>query len=281
LAQRRKRVFLVANFGDWANTPPVLLEPESMQGHPSPRRQPGETPAPTINARPTGGGGLGTDSDLDGGLIAHALRAEGFDASEDGTGRGTPIVPVAFGGNRTSGALEVAASLNAKGGSGRSDFESETLIAFDCKTSGRNGFGVGEVAPTLRAMGHGDSHQNGGGQIAVASGKDYLGFVHPRIVRNSLSSNQVGIKPDAALSDSLTTEGPGSVVMHSGVRRLTPRECERLMGFPDDYTLVPLPLKGRQTRIRYAADGPRYKALGNSFAVPVIRWIGRKIQEAD
>jgi DNA (cytosine-5)-methyltransferase 1 len=54
------------------------------------------------------------------------------------------------------------------------------------------------------------------------------------------------------------------------VRRLTPRECERLQGFPDDHTLVP-------NRGKPAADGPRYKALGNSMAVPVMRWIGRRI----
>lgn len=54
------------------------------------------------------------------------------------------------------------------------------------------------------------------------------------------------------------------------VRRLTPRECERLQGFPDDYTLV-------QYRGKPAADGPRYKALGNSMAVPVMRWIGQRL----
>ncbi len=58
------------------------------------------------------------------------------------------------------------------------------------------------------------------------------------------------------------------------VRRLTPRECERLQGFPDDYTLITY--KGKP-----AADGPRYKALGNSMAVPVMRWIGERIQMVD
>lgn len=58
------------------------------------------------------------------------------------------------------------------------------------------------------------------------------------------------------------------------VRRLTPRECERLQGFPDDYTLVPY-------RGRLAADGPRYKAIGNSMAVPVMRWIGERIQRVE
>jgi DNA (cytosine-5)-methyltransferase 1 len=56
----------------------------------------------------------------------------------------------------------------------------------------------------------------------------------------------------------------------SAVRRLTPRECERLQGFPDDYTAVPY-------RGKPASDGPRYKALGNSMAVPVMRWIGERI----
>jgi DNA (cytosine-5)-methyltransferase 1 len=63
---------------------------------------------------------------------------------------------------------------------------------------------------------------------------------------------------------------PG-VLQSSAVRRLTPIECERLQGFPDDYTLVP-------HRNKPAADGPRYKALGNSMAVPVMRWIGERIQ---
>jgi len=55
------------------------------------------------------------------------------------------------------------------------------------------------------------------------------------------------------------------------VRRLIPRECERLQAFPDDYTLIPY-------RGRMAADGPRYKALGNSMAVNAMRWLGRRIE---
>lgn len=71
------------------------------------------------------------------------------------------------------------------------------------------------------------------------------------------------------------------------VRRLTPIECERLMGFPDDYTKIPWklgywPADKHSPEIRAAIaeqcpDGPRYKALGNSWAVPVVRWIGQRI----
>lgn len=56
-----------------------------------------------------------------------------------------------------------------------------------------------------------------------------------------------------------------------GVRRLTPCECERLQGFPDNYTLVTY-------RKKPAADGPRYKAMGNSMCVNVMAWIGERIQ---
>jgi DNA (cytosine-5)-methyltransferase 1 len=58
------------------------------------------------------------------------------------------------------------------------------------------------------------------------------------------------------------------------VRRLTPVECERLQGFPDNYTNIPWRKKDE------SPDGPRYKALGNSWAVPVVRWIGARIAAA-
>lgn len=61
------------------------------------------------------------------------------------------------------------------------------------------------------------------------------------------------------------------------VRRLTPRECERLQGFPDDWTLIPY----RGKPAEECPDAPRYKALGNSMAVPVMKWIGERIQVVD
>jgi DNA (cytosine-5)-methyltransferase 1 len=70
----------------------------------------------------------------------------------------------------------------------------------------------------------------------------------------------------------LESTNPKQIVLnHSAVRRLTPTECERLQGFPDNYSLIPY-------RGKTASDGPRYKALGNSMAVPVMRWIGERIQ---
>lgn len=211
--QRRRRVFVVGCLGDWRAAAAVLFERHSLSGHPAPRRQAGERPTGTLSARTEGGGGLGTDFELGGGLI-----------------------PQAFGGNNTSGPIDVATACRAKGGSGHNDFESETFvaqraIAFDCKSSGQNGFGIGiELAGTQRAMGHANSHTNGGGHQAVQTGMQ--------------------------------------------VRRLTPRECERLQGFHDDYTAIP-------HRGKPAADGPRYKALGNSWAVPCASWIGERIAAVD
>lgn len=69
-------------------------------------------------------------------------------------------------------------------------------------------------------------------------------------------------------------QGMQGVRIATEVRRLTPRECERLQGFPDDYTLIPY-------RGKPAADGNRYKVLGNSMAVNVMRWLGDRIAEVD
>jgi len=63
----------------------------------------------------------------------------------------------------------------------------------------------------------------------------------------------------------------------SAVRRLTPVECERLQGFPDNYTQI----EWRNKPAENCPDGPRYKAMGNSMAVPVMRWIGERISMVD
>ena len=214
-------------------------------------------------------------------LIAHSLCADGFDASEDGTGRGSPLIPVAIctahtqsnGHGFSAGIAHTleqtnnqAVAFNLRGREGgavpepspmpsiraASGGSSNSYLAFSAKDYGAD---VGDVAPTLRGMGHDASHANGGGQVAVAA---------------PLTASY-GKQVDS--SD--TSSGPPNI-LHSGmaVRRLTPRECERLQGFPDDYTLV-------EYRGRLAADGPRYRALGNSMAVPVMRWIGARIAAVD
>jgi DNA (cytosine-5)-methyltransferase 1 len=68
-------------------------------------------------------------------------------------------------------------------------------------------------------------------------------------------------------------QGGSAIVQAMAVRRLTPVECERLQGFPDNYSNIPW------RKAAESPDGPRYKALGNSWAVPVVAWIGKRIQD--
>lgn len=365
VAQRRRRVFVVASVGDWRRAAAVLFEPESMRGDPAPRRESRERVAATLSARTEGGGGLGTDFELGGGVVAaevaptlnaafgeklglenqhidggggsslpsvahalttknqrndfetetllptrrggffdgvtHALKAEGHDASEDGTGRGVPIVTtLALRGRNGAPELETRtdglanAILTPNGGRGgigvgavafdTTQITSKTnrcnlqvgdpchplaagahapAIAFSAKDDG--GDAMGDLSPTLRAGGHASSHPNAGVMPAVAytiHGTDKTA----RVASATEVAGSIRTKAPGSIENSSTT----AVAVNMAVRRLTPRECERLQGFPDDYTRI-------MYRGKLAADGPRYKALGNSMAVPVMHWIGRRI----
>ncbi|HHX4272525.1 TPA: DNA cytosine methyltransferase [Pseudomonas aeruginosa] len=175
---------------------------------------------------------------------------------------------------------------------------SQPPIAFSCKDYGAD---AGEVAPTLRAMGHGDSHANAGGQVAIAYPLLEVGKRTGRSTSDPRAGLGVGAENDPMFtlqasaqhgvcvtgdithtlkaegfdtSEDGTGRGQPITPEAAGVRRLTPRECERLQGFPDDYTLIPW----RGKPATECPDGPRYKAIGNSKAVPVVRWIGRRLK---
>ena len=155
---------------------------------------------------------------------AHSLRADGHDASEDGTGRGTPLV-TAFAQNQRDEVREMDAAGALAGEPG---MKQQTYLAVAFQTRiGRNGRG---------------------------QPKDHI---------DSMTSCAGGTHADSK----------PHVAYSGGVRRITPREAERLQGFPDDYTLI-------KYRNKPAADAPRYKALGNSMAVPCMKWIGERIATA-
>jgi DNA (cytosine-5)-methyltransferase 1 len=98
------------------------------------------------------------------------------------------------------------------------------------------------------------------------------------LVAHAFDARQSNVIQCGDLAGPLDTDGHSvAVATAMQVRRLTPRECERLQGFPDGYTAIPW--RGRPAS--ECPDGPRYKALGNSMAVPVMRWIGARIAAID
>ena len=164
------------------------------------------------------------------------------------------------------------------------------VTAFSCKDYGAD---AGPIAPTLRAMNHSGSHANAGGQVAVCvtgeithtlkaegfdGSEDGTGRGQP-IVSVSLRGREGGGAAELGeeISNTLRAAGGGGDKAHAligqAVRRLTPVECERLQGMPDDYTQIPW----RGKPADECPDGPRYKAIGNSKAVTVVRWIGRRL----
>ena len=259
--------------------------------------------SPAIKVRDSKG--VSSDGDGDGAIlvpmVAHSLRAEGFDASEDGSGRGTPLVPVLS----NDPAHAVCANEQKTYTNEGSVFQLRNVVAqpvaFSCKDHGAD---AGEIAPTLRSMSHDGSHANGGGQMAVAAVQNQRNECRITDVIGALQA-EPGVKQQAYLAihpaSAFTTKlhntasnnagkifeertpcldansPPPALLTAMQVRRLTPTECERLQGFKDGYTAI----QWRGKPADQCPDVPRYKALGNSMAVPVMAWIGRRIAMVD
>jgi DNA (cytosine-5)-methyltransferase 1 len=205
---------------------------------------------------PTTGGGFD---------VAHALTGEGFDASEDGSGRGTPLVPVTLafksGQSEAAGGIfvteEFAPTIQAQ----NNGSTAVPCIAFSAKDYG--GDAMQDCSPTLRAGGHADSHANAGVMPAIA--------YEP----HAFDARQADVLQYDPITGPMDTGIPGPAVPTAmQVRRLTPLETERLMGFKDGYTAITY-------RGKPAADGPRYKSHGNSWAVNCPTWIGERIEAVD
>ena len=254
-----------------------------------------------------GGGRMESEPDA---LVAHTLRAEGHDASEDGTGRGTPIIAfdptqVTSKANRSNpkpgdpchtlaaGADPphiIAIQGNASEPIVSESGESPTLDTKAAQVA------VADVTGTLdRDYGQqgGTTHQAVRSGLLVIQeraaaenpdtgpqGKGYS----DEDVAYTLESRE---RPQVAAYGLNTRQDPNSYADHIGAhdasrpvqavagptmgRRITPREAERLMGFPDNWTVVPF-------RGKPMADGPRYRLLGNSMCTNVMFWLGQRIQ---
>lgn len=163
------------------------------------------------------------------------------------------------GGNRTGGDRPPGTDVDT----------CETLIAHSLRAEGHDanedgtGRGVPLVAATLKSNGD-------GGGLGSDPSENFLPV--------AFQESQTGTR-EYDTAGTLRSDGPGHDPVGTrvrdgmAVRRLTPTECERLQGFPDGYTQV-------EYRGKEAADGPRYRALGNSMAVPVMAWLGARILEA-
>lgn len=236
VAQRRRRLFIVGSLGN-TSCIEVLFESEGLPWNPTKGRKKREGVAPTISARTKGGGGLGSDAEIDGALVA---------ATETGAGFWTEGKP----------------RLRCSTAPG----QPQTIIGFSHRDNGRDA--AEEISPTLRCFSPKSKGVNqcvGGMAIAFTERTRKEG-------RNFECQDE--------LAYSLTNPGAGGrshsrqIAGKFGVRRLTPRECERLQGFPDDWTRYGINEKGEKIEI---SDSQRYKMMGNAVTVSVAEWIGRRI----
>jgi DNA (cytosine-5)-methyltransferase 1 len=221
LAQRRRRVFLVASARDGFNPAEILFEREGVRRDLAPSRETGQaTPTRFVPS------------------VAHCLETTSHDYSRaDGfnmIAQPFSIMPMNSGKDYKARETDISQPLMAGGpvgGNQGGDFILQAIPIHDQAT---------------RFAGKRGDKQDGKG-------------------------NGLGIGEPGAPMNTLTKGDRHAVATQTAVRRLLPEECESLQGFPRGYTNIPW--RGKPE----APDGPRYKALGNSWAVPNVRWIGAHI----
>ncbi|EAT8922705.1 Dam family site-specific DNA-(adenine-N6)-methyltransferase [Salmonella enterica subsp. arizonae serovar 62:z4,z32:-] len=289
VAQRRRRVFVVASARKEFDPAEVLFEFDSLRRDTPPRREPqtavttdtgsgieGDShwdnpanPHPTLNqANNIGGIGASNQevfSQRGAGLVSGAysdISRTLLAKENDSTAEDLDTYILAYGGGNTGGNIDVATACTAHGV--RMDFDTETFAVHGTQDPDTNH----ELAHTL-----GRNH----GQENVIITEPYT-----IAIRGREEGSTVEVRNDGTANALLTPNGGragmgvGAVGWGMQVRRLTPVECERLQGFPDNHTLI----SWRGKDAADCPDGQRYKAIGNSMAVPVMRWIGERIAEA-
>ena len=283
--QRRRRVFVVACLGDWRAPAEVLLEPDCVRRDSKKGRAKGE----------------GVAAGAEGGVDANGLQRTvgtlcadthpgAYSGQDAYTGR---LIPSHWEGGDIHPTLNQAHNIGSPGYSNQELFSQKgaglvpAIPIHDQATrhSGKrgdkqdgkgNGFGIGQPGDPMNTLTQGDKHA-----VATVYSFDSL-------ASNSMkSSNPISGCREVDLSKTIDTTNPCPSKNQGGlgilqtppmaVRRLTPIECERLQGFPDNWSRISW--KGKPED--QCPDGPRYKACGNSMAVPVMRWIGSRIAEAD
>jgi DNA (cytosine-5)-methyltransferase 1 len=274
--QRRRRVFVVGCLGDWRSAAAVLFEQHSLQGHSAPRRKKGQSVAGTFTAR-ANSGGWSSDVDLAasnymqpvavGSLCAQTGRSNSVQDAEQG--HLLPMQPIP---------IDTMNHIGRKDSHSLGDFE--TGAPSYTLTKGHS-HAVAQPTYALQGAGQTSKTANGSGineEVSFTlSTVDVHGVAQPipfDTTQITSAANYSNPKAGDLCHPLAAGAHAPSIALSMAVRRLTPVECERLQGFPDGYTDIQL--KGKPT-----PDGPRYKALGNSMAVPVMRWIGQRIEAVD
>jgi len=302
--QRRRRVFVVGHLGDWRRAAAVLFEHESLCGHPAPRREEGQG-APASTARsvairgrdgtpqaelgddcantiltPNGGrGGVGVGAVLAG--VAHSLRAQAqaqasHRADTENADKGDqdnlvlapvprPVPSDQFCYRDAMGLAHWPVAFDTTQVTSKSNY-SNPMPGDPCHP-----LAAGAHPPVIAIQGNMIGRGDTAGPAGPGWSESGESFTLTKTDTHAVAFHN---RQDPDISGDVThpigarDNGMG---MGMQVRRLTPLECERLQGFPDGYTLI-------QVKGKPAADGPRYKALGNSMAVNVMRHIGSRIQ---
>ena len=274
VAQRRRRVFVVASARDDINPTEILFEFEGLRRDTPQSRKEGKV-TPTISSSGTGVSRVGfncedewfietpvaasyTPSSIGGyreGI--GTLRANGGDVG-GGSENLVAARMVAFGEYSVDG---TASAMKARDWKDATDLVAQPVAVYENHPSDSRVTELGDVSSTVRAR-----WGTGGGNAPMVS--------QPMVWdTTNITSPQNGSNPKPGDPCFTLAKGQHPPLLTSmAVRRLTPVECERLQGFPDGYTNIPW------RKAAESPDGPRYKALGNSWAVPVVAWIGQRIQ---
>ena len=269
--QRRRRVFAVGYIGDWKRPVKVLFERDSLRGYPPPSRETGQADSAgtgkgiagaVTNKWHKGSGGPAGDECYN--LVCGTLAASGAGTSRPaGIGNELDFCVPVFGIDNEQNVSPAEKAIgplmkDSPTGGGR------PLPAVLIET-GQGYWQPSAVAGTLRAE----------GENRPSRPSNIIFPKTPLVLKDREGKPGGGKGPligeDKSFKLSCNNE---QTLFFQGVRRLTPTECERLQGFPDGWTDIPF-------RVKPAPDGARYKALGNSMAVPCMAWIGKRIQDVE
>jgi DNA (cytosine-5)-methyltransferase 1 len=312
VAQRRKRVFVVGYLGDWRAAAAVLFERHSLQGHPAPSREKRQAVAASVG---TGASSRSWPADISSTLDTTFGTKQGLENQHINAGcpMFVPAQPIGFESSRRDGVRlydGISNTLQAFAGTGGGNSPMVAQpIALAENTIGRqphnggNGDGFTDGGPmyTLNATGVHGVAQPIAYNIAPGKGalKDDIHVTDAHATKTldasgsnpamhqggaaivqpiAFSRNDDGRDATHDLAPTMRVAGNAGgmlgIATSMAVRRLTPVECERLQGFPDSYTDI-------KSKNKPTPDGPRYKALGNSMAVPVMAWIGQRIEQVE